>query len=205
MNTQDELEDILTPEEFCNGFLPKASPTGKRNGFRYIWPKLTKELRDCYKDYAKNYKGNEHARLLQKLILEQINISRNPDPVKIIPGSVIEAFFPFADPPDLSKNLANNNKNLHKTRPALVVQKFIVNTLTFFLLAKITDAKSANKCQFDIDFDYQKCNLRKESRICSHILTSLNEKSIIGLYGNLHETDRQAFSNNWHKNIKPDW
>lgn len=137
MNTQDELEDILTPEEFCNGFLPKASPTGKRNGFRYIWPKLTKELRDCYKDYAKNYKGNEHARLLQKLILEQINISRNPDPVKIIPGSVIEAFFPFADPPDLSKNLANNNKNLHKTRPALVVQKFIVNTLTFFFLQKL--------------------------------------------------------------------
>ena len=96
--------EIYTPEEFCNSFLPKATKESKRTGFDWVWSRLTSSAQRAYIEYAKKYSqgGDFAAQLLWGYITESTQgLTSKPVLPFLKPGAVVEAFFPFADPPDL--------------------------------------------------------------------------------------------------------
>lgn len=196
-------EEIVTPEEFCYRLMPKANQSGRQKMFNWIWVRLTRQLRQNYFDFCARYMSDASVKLLHSMIQSATQIA-NKSP-SVVPGSVVEAFFPFADPPDLSCKLnEQQNKKLHKTRPALVVRQFCVGNLTYYLLVKISDAGCKDQTpDLDVDIQHQQCGLRKSSLVRLHTLVSIDDKGIIGVYGELAEEDQKKIRGLWSRHIVP--
>lgn len=207
-NPSSVLEEILTPEEFCKRLLPKFNESGLRKNLSWLWPRLTKPLRKEYLQYCKQHLGEAGVERLGRLIKEQEMLPR--EELKPRPGFVVEAFFPYADPPDFSRRLDEQVEKLielHKTRPALIVRQFSFGSLTYYLLVKISDANHSDKsADFDVCIKHYKyCGLRKPSDLRIHTLVSIDSNGIIGVYGELSEEDRAKVRELWHKHILPEF
>ena len=191
-------DDIRTPEEFCRFMSKMANKSKLLNSFKWLWERLTPEMRNVYCKYCKNYSSDSLVKQLINLINQVSKFNYKNDP--IIEGSIVEAFFPYSDAPDLSINLDKQDiRGLHKTRPALVLKKFVIGKLILVVVAKITDANHANQCNFDIPISNPNaCGLRKNSHICIYHLTTLDEnKSIIGKYGCIQDQEKDSVINAW--------
>ncbi len=197
--TRDDFE-ILTPEEFFTVTWMTGNVKGKRNFVLWMWPKLTSGLRKKYLEYIRNYPLSDEVQLYKELI--KALSDQNVKLPQINHSDVIEAFFPYNDPPNLAKNISDDNETRHKTRPSVVIRIFPAGKRVSYLVAKITSGH-INSPEYDLPIAHDACGLRKESHICLYSLASVDETGVIGLYGSLCETDQSKYKRKLREFILP--